>query len=99
MTDRVGSQPEPRTVQASGSGDCADWHIVMRSDFSARMLEELRSGDAGRIMLSADKLVVSHNFPGIDGEVAASILDAVPLDCAVEVVSAALVMIGKLPNR
>lgn len=50
-------------------------------------------------MLSADKLVVSHNFPGIDGEVAASILDAVPLDCAVEVVSAALVMIGKLPNR
>ena len=95
----AGTPVPARTVSANGEGPYADWHVTLRSDFSARMLVELQSGDVLRVMAAVDPLVVEHNFPDGAGALASSILDAVPWDAALTVVTRALGEIGKLPNR
>ena len=57
-------------------GEYAGWNAEMRESVSANILIELNSGDPIRALSSFSKIVVKHNFKGIDGEPAVDILDA-----------------------
>jgi hypothetical protein len=57
-------------------GEYAGWKAELRAGVSANILIELNSGDATRALTAFSKMVVSHNFKGLDGETATDILDA-----------------------
>jgi hypothetical protein len=46
-----------------------------------------------------DQIMVSHNLPGTDGNLAPSMLDVDPSEGAVAVISLAIEAISNLPNR
>lgn len=64
-------------VNLSGSYD--GWSATLRSNISARILLDLQSGDADRQFSALKRMVVSHNFKDLDGNLAEDILDA-PVD-------------------
>jgi hypothetical protein len=57
-------------------GEYAGWNAEMRESVSANILIELNSGDPIRALAAFSKIVVKHNFKGIDGTAAVDILDA-----------------------
>jgi hypothetical protein len=57
-------------------GEYAGWNAEMRESVSANILIELNSGDPIRALSAFSKIVVKHNFKGIDGTAAVDILDA-----------------------
>lgn len=65
-----------KTVAVNLEGEYAGWKAELRSGVSANILIELNSGDATRALTAFSKMVVSHNFKGLDGEPANDILDA-----------------------
>ncbi len=60
-------------------GQFAGWRCTLRPQVSARILLDLESGNAARAMGAFAKLVLEHNFKGLDGEPIEDILDA-PID-------------------
>lgn len=87
-----------RTVTVEGDGDTSTWTLTIRTGFSARMLEDLGSGDLFRILRAADQLVVDHNMPNVEGEVAPSLMDVYPAQAAQAMVMRALDAMSKVPN-
>ena len=57
-------------------GDYTGWWCEMRAEVSARILIDLESGKADRAMSAFGRLVLAHNFRGLDGETVADVLDA-----------------------
>lgn len=55
------------------------WSATLRRNVSARILLDLQSGDADRQFSALKRMVVSHNFKDLDGNLAEDILDA-PVD-------------------
>ena len=51
----------------------------MRPQISARILLELESGVPARALEAFAKVIISHNFKGLDGEPVEDVLDA-PID-------------------
>lgn len=56
------------------------WVFTIRLDYPARVLEQLLSGSVVTITRALDTLVIEHNFPDVDGKVAASMLDVYPVE-------------------
>ena len=67
----------PRIITLDG--EYAGWQAELRSGVSARILLELESGSSSRALEAFAKMVVSHNFKGLDGLPVKDILDA-PID-------------------
>jgi hypothetical protein len=67
------------TVKIALEGEYAGWTAELRKTVSARILLELDSGEASRALAAFAKLVVTHNFKGLDGKPCADVLDA-PVD-------------------
>lgn len=57
-------------------GEHAGLWCDMRTDVSARILIDLESGKADRAMAAFARLVLAHNFKGLDGEIITDVLDA-----------------------
>lgn len=57
-------------------GEFAGLWCEMRTDVSARILIDLESGKADRAMSAFARLVLAHNFRGLDGETITDVLDA-----------------------
>lgn len=97
---RGGRRPEPRTARAElTEGPYAGWWAVVRADFPLRVLEDLQSGDIGRMARALDAIVVEHNMPDTAGNVAASVADVDPYTGALDLAGAAFEAITKLPPR
>lgn len=96
---RAAKRPAPRTVSVTGKGDFSEWEATARADFPARVLADLQSGSIERIMLGLDAVVVEHNFPDADGEIAETMADVDPYDGLLEISAGIFDAIGKLPNR
>jgi hypothetical protein len=96
---RAAARPVARTVDVQGKGDFAEWSATARADFPARVLADLQSGSIERIMVALDTIVIDHNFPDVDGEIAASMADVDPYDGLLEIAGGIFDAIGKLPNR
>ena len=94
----VGTLPEPRKVSIALQGVFAGWTATARADFPAGWLADLQSGEIGKIVAVLDRIVLEHNFPGDDGQLAPSFAD-VPYDAMLAAATAVFDAIGKLPNR
>lgn len=67
------------TVKIALDGKYAGWTAELRKTVSARILLDLESGEANRALTAFSKLVVSHNFKGLDDKPVEDVLDA-PVD-------------------
>lgn len=96
---QVAKRPAGRTVQVDLSGDFAGWSCTARGDFPAGLLADLASGDVGRIVSALDGIVLTHNFPGSDDQLAPNMAAVDPYDGLIAAGTAIFEAIGKLPNR
>lgn len=93
-------RPAPRTVEVTiAGGDFDGWWCVARADFPARVLGDMQSGSIDRIMRALDAVIVDHNFPGPDDELATSMGEVDPYDGLMTVAGRVIDAIGKLPPR
>lgn len=84
---KAATRPETKIIKVELDGELAGWWADCRaaSELPARALVELQAvDDAGnpdiaKIIGAFDRVVVRHNFPNADGEVADSMLDVEPL--------------------
>lgn len=97
---RAAKAPAPRTVTVSiKDGEFEGWEATAKADFSARLLVDLQSGDMAKLVAVMDKIVIDHNMPDADGNVAGSLIDVVPFLGVVEIGSEIFDALAKLPNR
>lgn len=97
---RAAKRPPTRTVEVGiAEGDFAGWQATFRVDFPARLLEEFESGSAQRVIAALQKLVIEHNFPDVDGEVAATLIDVDPYTGLVAIADAYMDALRALPPR
>jgi hypothetical protein len=90
-------RPEPRTVDIKLDGELGGWEFTAKVDFPAKWLTDLGT-DLGAVVAVLDRIVIDHNFPGEDGELAESMgdVDATSLG---QVTAALQRAMGTLPNR
>lgn len=88
-TERVAApRVEHRTVELELPSPYEGWRFTARLDFPARVLMDLQSGDFETVIKAMDTvLVVDHNFPDVNGDIAASMLDVDPLDAVMTAVT------------
>lgn len=96
---KAAKRPAPRTVSVTGTGEFAGWEATARADFPARLVEDLLSGDINRIISVLDAIVVDHNMPNSDDEIASTMADVDPYTGLMELAGEIFDAIGKLPNR
>jgi hypothetical protein len=97
---RPAKRPATRTVEVViKSGDFEGWEATARADFPAKLLADLESGQIGKIITVLDAIIVSHNFPNADDEIAASMGDVDPYPGLMKVAGEIFDEIAKLPNR
>lgn len=75
------------TVKITLEGEFAGWTAELRKQVTARILLDLESGEPLRAMTAFSKMVVSHNFRGLDGQPVDDILDA-PVDALTQTLEA-----------
>jgi hypothetical protein len=97
---KVAKRPEPRTVEIElTEGAFAGWWARILVDFPMRVMLEIESGKAERVMAALDGIIVDHNFPGADGERAASIADVDPYTGMVAIADRFMDAMRSVPNR
>ena len=75
------------TIKIALEGEFAGWTAELRKQVTARILLDLESGDSGRSLHAFSKLIVAHNFKGLDGKPVDDILDA-PVDALTQTLEA-----------
>jgi hypothetical protein len=75
------------TVKITLEGEFAGWTAELRKQVSARILLDLESGVAAQALTAFAKLVVTHNFKGLDGKPVDDVLDA-PVDALTQTLEA-----------
>jgi hypothetical protein len=97
---KAAARPVSRTVTvAIPKGDFEGWEATARADFPAGLLADLQSGSIVRIIGVLDSIVIDHNMPDVNDEVAKSMAEVDPYSGLMEVATAIFDAIGKLPNR
>lgn len=96
---RAAKKPAPRTVEVKLSGEFEGWEMTARADFPAKVLARLQSDRIDDITSALDSIVIEHNFPDADGEVAGSMADVDPFEGMRNAANQLFEEIGKLPNR
>jgi len=100
-TRQIAKRPAPRTVHIvlDDESGYPGWEATARASFPARILFDLDSGDLPRIFAALDGIIVSHNLPDSNDQLAASMADVDPKEGALAIASGLFDAIGKLPNR
>lgn len=106
---RAAKRPPARTVhvvlpyEPKGKrpiGEAFDgWEATARADFPAGWLADLQSGDPARAVEAGSKIILEHNMPNADDQVAATIGDVEPFDGVFVMLEAIAYAIGSLPPR
>lgn len=96
----VAKRPPARTidVELNGGGAFDGWWLRARADFPAALLAELQSGDIARVMAVLDVVIVDHNMPDEQGELAGE-LGQVQYDGLLRMAGALFDELGRLPPR
>lgn len=102
-------RPAPRTVtiilpRTTRSGRLigeayAGWEAECRVDFPAAWITGLDSGDLPTVLDVLGRIIVSHNLPNADDELAATLADVDPFDGLRAISDALGDAIGSLPPR
>jgi hypothetical protein len=95
----VAKRPEPRTVSVRGEGVWDGWEATARADFPARVLFALQSPRLEDVFGALDSIVITHNLPDENGELAGSMADVDPREGALAIAGLIFDAIGSLPNR
>lgn len=97
---RVAKRPAPRTVTASiTEGEFAGWEATAKADFPVKMLVDLQSSDVAKILAVLDTIIIDHNFPNADDELAQSMADVDPYGGLMLIAAEIFDALAKLPNR
>lgn len=97
---RAAKRPAARTVRVEiTEGDYAGWEATARADFPARVLALLQSGSMEDIVKALDAIVIDHNMPDGDDEIAASMGEVDPYDGMMQIAGKIFDALGTLPNR
>lgn len=100
MAREAAKRPEARTVEVAVSGgDFDGWAGTFRADFPAEVLYDLQSGNVERTIAAMAAIVVDHNFPDSDGEIANSLTDVDPYEGLIRVAFELIDTLANLPNR
>jgi hypothetical protein len=73
------ARPEVRTVTLSLPEPYAGWTFTARTDYPARVLEDLTSDNIFQVARALNLIVLEHNFPDINGNVAGDLMDVDPV--------------------
>lgn len=95
------ARPAARTVsiEIPAGQPFAGWRATAAADFPAGRLADLQSGRIDRILETLEAIILEHNFPNLDDELAATLADVAPYDGLLVVAAAIFEAIAKLPNR
>jgi hypothetical protein len=97
---KAAKRPQARTVSVKlEAGDFAGWEAMARADFPARLLGDLQSGSIDRIIGVLDAIVVDHNLPDANDEIAVTMADVDPYAGLMAIANEIFDAMGKLPNR
>lgn len=101
MTARkAAKRPAPRTVTATiEGGDFDGWSATARADFPARLVIDLNSGQVDKILGVLEAIIVEHNMPDSEGEIADHLADVDPYSGLLAVANALGDQLAALPNR
>ena len=97
---KVAKRPTPRSVEVElVDGEFAGWYARILVDFPMRVMLEIESGKAERVIAALDRIIVDHNFPARDGELATSCADVDPYTGLVAVADRFMDVMRSAPNR
>lgn len=97
---KAARRPTPRTVSVSVTkGEFEGWEATAKADFPAGLLGDLQSGNIDKIIGVLDAIVIDHNMPDMDDEIAKSMAEVDPYAGLMEIANLVFDAIGKLPNR
>lgn len=97
---RPAKRPAPRTITAKISeGEFAGWEATAKADFPARLLADLQSGSIEKICAVLDTIIIEHNFPNANDELAESMADVDPYTGLMLMGGEIFDALSKLPNR
>lgn len=100
MTARKAARkPAARTVAIALDGELEGWECQARVDFPASWFVELESRGLEAVLGVLDRIIVSHNFPDADGNVAARMADVDPFTALLAIVDKLGETLKHLPPR
>jgi hypothetical protein len=97
---RAAKRPEPRTVHVViEDGDFAGWEATARADFPAKWLADFESGRIEDVLAFFERIIVDHNMPDEDGNIAERFADVDPYSGLLAISAALGDAVRTLPNR
>lgn len=96
---KAAKRPEPRTVHVVLTGEFEGWEATARADFPAKFLEAFESGRIAPIMEALEHIIIDHNMPDENGNIAEHLADIDPYAGLLAVSTAIGDAVGNLPNR
>jgi hypothetical protein len=98
---RAAARPAPRTVEVTLPPDSPypGWWAIARADFPARLFQLLGSRKLADLVAALGVIILEHNMPDTEGEVAEELLDVDPALGLAAMAAAIAEAIGQLPNR
>ena len=101
MKRKAAKRPAPRTVTftAPEDSDYAGWEVTAKADFPAKVLIQLQSERMTDIIAALDRIVVSHNLPDENDDIAESMGEVDPYDGLMDMATGVFDALSKLPNR
>ena len=97
---KAAKRPAPRTVTVViEKGDFEGWEVTARADFPASLIGDLTSGSVDKVIAVFDRIVIDHNLPNSQDEIAASMAEVDPWQGLVVIAGEVFDKIAKLPNR
>jgi hypothetical protein len=96
---RAAKRPEPRTVHVVLTGEFEGWEATARADFPAKLLEAFESGRIAPILDALESIIIDHNMPDQNGDIAEHLADVDPYAGLLAVSTAIGDAVSQLPNR
>jgi hypothetical protein len=100
LRPKPAKRPKARTVTFTvKEGEFVGWQATIRADFPASVLSDLQSSSIERILTALSRIVVDHNMPNDQDEIASSMDEVDPYDGLMVVAAGLFDELAKLPNR
>ncbi len=97
---RAAKRPAPRTFPVEiTEGDYAGWAVTARADFPARVLTLLQSGAMQDVITALDMIIVDHNLPDANDDIAQTMADVDPYEGVIAIAGKIFDGLNTLPNR
>lgn len=98
---RAAPAPAPRTLTVTIPEGVRyeGWSATFRQDFPARLVLDLESGKLGLVLEALERIIVEHNLPDSDGNIAEHLADVDPYDGLVAIANAVTEALAAVPPR